>query len=274
MMANTLDEAYAERAARPRAPRGAGHGPAPRGRRALTALALVAVGAVTTAAVTQVRASQQDEGGLRGQLAAEALERTAQSAALDRRAQALRAELPRLRDAALSVDAAGSALAQQLTALGLASATTPVVGPGLVVTLDDAPPAQDLQTPPVGDDGRVRDTDLQDTVNVLWAVGAEAISINGQRLTALTAKRSAGAAVLVDLLPLSPPYVVRAVGPAAELELGLLDGEVGSRLMTYEQLYGLRLDVRREQELRLAGAADPDLRSATPVEATGPVSPP
>ena len=274
MMTNTLDEAYAERAARTRAPRGAGQGPAPRGRRAVTALALVAVGAVSTAAVTQVRDRQQDEGGLRGQLAAEALERTAQSAALDRRAQALRAELPRLRDAALSVDAAGTALAQRLTSLGLASATTPVVGPGLVVTLDDAPPAQDLQASPVGDDGRVRDTDLQDTVNVLWAAGAEAISINGQRLTALTAKRSAGAAVLVDLLPLSPPYVVRAVGPAADLELGLLDGEVGSRLMTYEQLYGLRLDVRREQELRLAGAADPDLRSATPVEATGPVSPP
>ena len=273
MMTNTLDEAYAERAARTRAPRGAGQGPAPRGRRAVTALALVAVGAVSTAAVTQVRDREQDEGGLRRQLAAEALERTAQSAALDRRAQALRAELPRLRDAALSVDAAGTALAERLTALGLASATTPVVGPGLVVTLDDAPPAQDLQAP-VGDDGRVRDTDLQDTVNALWAAGAEAMSINGQRLTALTAKRSAGSAVLVDLLPLSPPYVVRAVGPAADLELGLLDGEVGSRLMTYEQLYGLRLDVRREQELRLAGAADPDLRSATPVEATSPVSPP
>ena len=273
MMTNTLDEAYAERAARPRAPRGAGQGPAPRGRRAVTALALVAVGAVSTAAVTQVRDRQQDEGGLRGQLAAAALQRTAKSAELDRRAQALRAELPRLRDAALSVDAAGTALAERLTALGLASATTPVVGPGLVVTLDDAPPAQDLQAP-VGDDGRVRDTDLQDTVNVLWATGAEAISINGQRLTALTAKRSAGSAVLVDLLPLSPPYVVRAVGPAADLELGLLDGEVGSRLMTYEQLYGLRLDVRREQELRLAGAADPDLRSATPVETAGPVSPP
>ena len=273
MMTNTLDEAYAERAARTRAPRSAGQGPAPRGRRAVTALALVAVGAVSTAAVVQVRDRERDEGSLRGQLAAEALERTAESATLDRRAQALRAELPGLRDAALSVDAAGTALAERLTALGLASATTPVVGPGLVVTLDDALPAQDLQAP-VGDDGRVRDTDLQDTVNALWAAGAEAMSINGQRLTALTAKRSAGSAVLVDLLPLSPPYVVRAVGPAADLELGLLDGEVGRRLETYEELYGLRLDVRREQELRLAGAADPDLRSATPVEATGPASPP
>jgi hypothetical protein len=61
---------------------------------------------------------------------------------------------------------------------------------------------------------------------------------------------------------------VQAVGQPAALELGLLDGEVGRRLMTYTELYGLRLDVRREQDLQLAGAADPDLRSATPVDAT------
>ena len=266
MMANTLDEAYAERAASTRRPRGASQGPGSPRSRAVTALALVAVGAVTVAAVTQVRDRQQADSGLRGQLAAEALQRTAQSVELDRRAEALRAELPRLRDAALSVDAAGTALAQRLTALGLASATTPVVGPGIVLTLDDAPPTDDAEA--VVDDGRVRDTDLQDAVNALWAAGAEAVSINGQRLTALTAKRSAGSAVLVDLLPLSPPYVVQAVGQPAVLELGLLDGEVGRRLMTYTELYGLRLDVRREQDLRLAGAADPDLRSATPVDAT------
>ena len=271
MMTNTLDEAYAERAASTRRPRGTSPGPGSPRSRAVTALALVAVGAVTVAAVTQVRDRQQADSGLRGQLAAEALERTAQSVELDRRAEALRAELPGLRDAALSVDAAGTALAQRLTALGLASATTPVVGPGIVLTLDDALPTDDLPTGDPGavaDDGRVRDTDLQDAVNALWAAGAEAVSINGQRLTALTAKRSAGSAVLVDLLPLSPPYVVRAVGQPAALELGLLDGEVGRRLMTYTELYGLRLDVRREQDLRLAGAADPDLRSATPVDAT------
>jgi len=271
MMTNTLDEAYAERAASTPAPSGTSQPPAPRARRAVTALALVAVGVVSTAAVSQVRG--QDDSGLRGRLAAEALNRTAQSEALDGRAEALRAELPRLREAALGADAVGRSLAERLTSLELASATTPVVGPGVVVTLDDAAPTEDLQAP-FSEDGRVRDTDLQDTVNALWAAGAEAMSINGQRLTALTAKRSAGAAVLVDLLPLSPPYVVRAVGPSAGLELGLLDGEVGSRLMTYAELYGLRLDVRRERELRLAGAADPDLRRATPVEAGAPDDPP
>ena len=58
-------------------------------------------------------------------------------------------------------------------------------------------------------DGRVLDRDLQELVNGLWAAGAEAVSVDGQRLTARTAIRSAGEAVLVDFRPLSPPYVVR-----------------------------------------------------------------
>ena len=85
--------------------------------------------------------------------------------------------------------------------LGLASGTLPVEGPGLVVRLDDAPPDDAVEDPLRGGtpvDGRVQDRDLQDLVNGLWAAGAEAISINDVRLTALTAIRSAGDAVLVD----------------------------------------------------------------------------
>ncbi len=267
MMADTRDEAYAERAAathRQGSPQAAGPGQ-PRSRRLVTAVALVAVGVVTTTAITEVRGREAADTGLRGQLAAAALARTADSDALGSRAEALRSELVVLREAALGVDAAGAAAAARLSALGLASATTAVQGPGLVVTLDDAEldPTQD---PADASDGRVRDTDVQDLVNALWAAGAEAVSVNDQRLTVLTAKRSAGDAVLVDLLPLKPPYVVRAIGQPAQLELGLLDGPAGRRLSSYTQLYGLRLDVQREDELRLRGAADPTLRSATPVD--------
>lgn len=270
---NALDEAYGERAAlRTRSPTDGPERPGvPRGRRTGTVLALVAVGIVSSTAVAQVRGRQEADTGLRGRLAAEARDRTAQSDALDGRAETLRRELAVLRQAALGVDAAGTALAGRLTALGLASATTPVQGPGAVVTLDDAEvdAGVDGLTDPAGaQDGRVRDTDVQDAVNALWAAGAEAVAVNGQRLTALTAKRSAGDAILVDLLPLKPPYVIEAIGQPAALELGLLDGETGRRLTTYTSLYGLRLDVRREQELRLPGAADPTLSRATPVEPT------
>lgn len=266
MMTNTLDEAYAERAARrsgePVEAPAPGRRPQRRG--LLTVVALVVLGTVTGTAISQVRSRQDADTGLRGRLAAQVQERTADSDALDGRTEALREELARTREAALGADAAGRALSERLETLGLASATTAVRGPGIVVTLDDPDPT-DVLDPEQRDSGRVRDTDVQETVNALWAAGAEAISVNDQRLTALTAKRSAGESILVDLLPLKPPYVVRAIGQPSELELGFLDGEVGQRLTTYTSAYGLRLDVRRDDELRLPGASAPSLRVATPV---------
>ncbi len=266
MMADTLDQGYAERAARAgqvrpeRAPR--------RRQRLLPLLGILAVGVLTGTAVAEVRDRSQADQGLRGELAAEVASRTADSDALAGRAAELRDEVAGVREQALGADAAGRAARERLEALGLASATTAVRGPGLVVRLDDAP-ADD----PVADDPlrggtvseeRVRDADLQDVVNGLWAAGAEAVAVDGQRLTALSAIRSAGESVLVDLRPLSPPYVVEAVGDAARLEVRFADGPSGRRLTTLASLYGIRFELARADELDLPAAGTPELRAATP----------
>lgn len=269
MMSNTLDSGYAERAARVRA---AG-ADAPRERRRRRQglgplVGILAVGVLTGAAVAEVRDRSQADRGLRGELAAEVAQRTRASDALAARAAALRDEVAAVREQALGADTAGQAAQERLEVLGAASATTAVRGPGVVVTLDDAP-ADDV----VGDDplrggtvaeGRVRDADLQDVVNGLWAAGAEAVAVDGQRLTALTAIRSAGESVLVDLRPLSPPYVVEAVGDPSRLEVRFVDGPSGRRLTTLASLYGIRFDVARADELDLPAAGTPDLRAATP----------
>ena len=62
---------------------------------------------------------------------------------------------------------------------------------------------------------RVIYSDLQKVANDLWAAGAEAIAINGQRLTATSTIRSAGAAILVDFRPVTSPYEVSAIGPGS-----------------------------------------------------------
>ena len=267
MMADTLDQGYAERAA--------GRKPAPArptGRRRRTRVApllgLVAIGMLTGTAVAQVRERSADDQGLRGQLTAEVAARTSQSDALAARAARLRERVAAVQERALGADAAGRAAARRLAALGAASATTAVRGPGVVVTLEDA-----AEGDPVGPDplrggtvpeGRVRDSDLQDVVNGLWAAGAEAVAVNDQRLTALSAIRSAGESVLVDLRPLTPPYVVEAIGNAARLEVGFVDGPSGRRLSTLTSLYGIGVDVRRAEELVLRAASAPQLRAATP----------
>jgi len=269
MMNNTLDEGYAERAAR----RAEGPAPAPRapGRHRWTAgLALVAIGVVTGTAISQVRERQEASTGLRTELAAEVRKRTAQTESLADQAEQLRAEVAAAQAAALGADVAGRSATRRLEELGLASGTLAVRGPGVVVTLADAPEGA---VAPDGSlrggtsiDGRVQDRDLQDLVNGLKAAGAEAVSVNGIRLTALTAIRSAGEAVLVDFRLLSPPYVVRAIGDPDRLELELLDGPTGRRLATYTQLYGLGFEVERDASMSLPGASTRDLRSALPEE--------
>ena len=265
LMAHAEDPAYAEAAAA-RADRPAV--PPARRRAAAGAVLLALVGLVTGTAAAAVRG---DDGGERAGLVREVQRRTAQSDALARQEEALRADVAARRDAALAGgDGGEAALLRQLE---LASATVAVTGPGVVVTLDDRPAGDEADPAlPRGGQvgtGRVLDRDLQQAVNGLWAAGAEAISVDDQRLTARTAIRSAGEAILVDYRPLSPPYVVRAVGDPDRLEPAFVDGAAGRQLAAYTSLYGLRLQVTSSADLTLPAGSVPEPRSAVPVP--GPV---
>lgn len=261
MTGAALDPSYAEAAARKAAggsPRDPAKGPAKRSARLV--VALVAAGLVTGIAAAQVRRDAAANAGARAPLEQDVRRQTRDTDALARQAATLREELSALRQSALSRDSRGRAAAQRLAALELATGAVAVHGPGVLVRLDDA--AQGSLADPatrggqVGD-GRVYDRDLQDVVNALWLAGAEAMSVNGQRLTADTAIRSAGEAILVDLRPLSPPYLVRAIGNPDLLEPRFADGPTARRLHTLTSLYGVRFSLARAADLSLAAAAAP-----------------
>jgi uncharacterized protein YlxW (UPF0749 family) len=111
----------------------------------------------------------------------------------------------------------------------------------------------------------VRDGDLQLVVNALWAAGAEAISINGQRLGPTSAIRFAGEAVLVDFRPVTNPYEVSAIGdPDALSTKFLASPEVGA-LAVISESFGLRFEFAKENELSLPAASTPELHSARPL---------
>jgi uncharacterized protein YlxW (UPF0749 family) len=275
MMTNTLDESYADAARRrvgeqgERLPGQGGDDRRGPGRRLTAAVLLVGLGVVTGTAAAQVRSRAAAAGTVRAQLVGEVQHRTSDSDALAAQAARLRREVSAQQDAALRASGSGATVAQQLADLQLATAVGPVTGPGLVVRLDDAPA-------PAGDEvdrggqvgtGRVLDRDLQDAVNGLWSAGAEAIAINGLRLSAMTAIRSAGEAILVDYRPLSPPYTLRAIGDPGSLEARFADSAAGRRLRTYTSLYGLELVVRRADKQTLPGAGEPLLRLASPAPA-------
>lgn len=261
MSSAALDPSYAEVAAL----RAVGGKPALRGRAHGRVLAaLVATGLATGVAAAQVRRDAERADDVRRSLVRDVERRTAATDALASTAAGLRTEVSRVRAAALGAGAVGRALAERVALLELVTGTVPVRGPGLVVVLDDAQGASTAQ-----DDGRIFDRDVQDVVNALWAAGAEAIAVNGQRLTSRTAIRSAGEAVLVDLRPLSPPYRLEAVGDVGALEPLFVDSATARRFQTWTSLYGIGFDVRRGKDLRLPAAPEPLVRVARPLTDPG-----
>jgi uncharacterized protein YlxW (UPF0749 family) len=76
----------------------------------------------------------------------------------------------------------------------------------------------------------VHDYELRDVVNLLWLAGAEAVAVNDERLVASTSIYCVGSTVIVNETRLSPPYDVRAIGNAAQLENTLQDPGVLKKL--------------------------------------------
>jgi uncharacterized protein YlxW (UPF0749 family) len=245
------DPGYAEAAAR-REP-----GAPPRPGRAGVFLALLVVGLLLVVAGAQVRRSEPALQRQRERLIDDIRARTAETDGLQRRLDGLRGQTERLRAAALARSDEGRRVRDALNRAGAAAAAQPVDGSALQVTIDDDPGGSVA--------GRIYDQDLQFLVNGLWAVGARAIGVNGQRLTATTAIRTAGAAILVDYRPLTPPYVVTALGDPGSLGSGLTGSAAGDRFRMLHDRYHTRFDVHQEGEARLPAAEALRLRYASPL---------
>jgi uncharacterized protein YlxW (UPF0749 family) len=255
----SVDPAYVEAAAR-RAAGGARSGRAA-GVALLACLAALGLLLATAARTTRSRATGVDR--VRAELVAEARRRTTETDALVATQDRLRAETEAARDRQLGSTRSGRDLADRLGRLELAAAAVPVTGPGVVVRLEDSPEAGGPDDP--NGDGRVRDRDIQEVVNALWAAGAEAVAVDGLRISALTAIREAGQAVLVDYRPITAPYRIEALGDPAAVEPAFAASPTAGRFRTFTEFYGLGFTLRRADELRLPGAETLVLRHARPV---------
>jgi uncharacterized protein YlxW (UPF0749 family) len=97
----------------------------------------------------------------------------------------------------------------------------------------------------------------------LWQCGAEAIAINGQRLTAVSTIRAAGEAILVDFRPITRPYVLTAIGPD-DIDKRLADSATGKQFRRFVENYRMQFEIKARRGLTLPAGADPGLRYATP----------
>lgn len=272
VMERPLDPGYAA-AASARAER-AVHDPeaerSQRRRRSLVSgVVAVVIGALATTAVLQLRLPPTTD--VKALLQTEIEQRTQAADATAARVEGLRADVAQAQTQALTEG--DPAVLEVVRRLNLDAGAVATTGKGVVVTLDDASDAQD----PVGGDPRapnsdaerVRPIDVQILANGLWAAGAEAIAINGQRLTSLSAIRGAGDAILVGFRPLAPPYRIEAIGNPNGLRTQLADSAAGSYLAFLQQNVGLRVSVSGADDLTLPGAGPLRLRYAKPATGAG-----
>ncbi|WP_329245621.1 DUF881 domain-containing protein [Streptomyces sp. NBC_01478] len=265
VMDHSLDDGYAEAAARKKA---AGASGMPKTLRAKLGLAagLVLAALVVTLGAAQARVAAPVVAKERQELIDRIDKETSSADKLEGTVDKLRDDVSARQRAALKTSG-GSGQADLVSML---SGATAVHGPGVKLVVDDAKEASTgggddpRETADFSDTGRVRDRDMQRVVNGLWAAGAEAISVNGQRLTALSAIRAAGDAILVDNRPLVPPYTVLAVGDGQRLSTRFQNGADGLYLHALEDNYGIRATIAVESDLRLAAAPSVIVRTAQP----------
>lgn len=267
VMDHSLDDGYAEAAARKRA-QGEGGG-MPKTLRARLGLAggLVLAALVVTVGAAQARVTAPVVAKERQELIDRIDRETAAADKLETNVDKLRDDVSARQRAALK-ESGGSG---QADLVGILSGATAVHGPGVKLVVNDAKEASSggdgsnpRETSGFSDTGRVRDHDMQRVVNGLWASGAEAISINGQRLTALSAIRAAGDAILVDNRPLVPPYTVLAVGDGERLGSRFQDSPDGLYLHALEENFDIRATISTESDVRLPAAPSVIVRTAEP----------
>jgi uncharacterized protein YlxW (UPF0749 family) len=165
---------------------------------------------------------------------------------LRQRVDGLRVRVDRLVEEAGHREAGSAALREALDDASLSAGLVALRGPGLRVVLDDSL----LEEAPSGNvnDLVIHSQDVQATVNALWRSGAEAVSINGQRLVGTSAVLCVGNTLLLNGTVHSPPYVISAVGASRDR----FDADpLVDRLHTDAGSYGIRFSVTRVENLEI-----------------------
>ena len=121
----------------------------------------------------------------------------------------------------------------------LLAGLTKVKGEGIVVIIKDS---TDTNIPIEA--GLVHDTDIMSIVNELKAAGAEAISVNGERILSTTAIRCVGPTIQINGTKVASPFHIKALGNAKYLESALnIKGGVADSLKSY----GIQVEISTDE---------------------------
>lgn len=171
------------------------------------------------------------------------------NAALQKEAAGLRAQVEDLSKANQTPGVTSSVISSA-SALAPSVGLEAVSGKALRVTLDDAP----LSENPDGVDANmlvVHQQDIQMVVNTLWSGGAEAMTIQGQRVISTTAVKCVGNTVVLHGVAYAPPYVIEAIGDLNAMQKALDTSEVVRIYKEYVSAYQLGWSVERAGQVTM-----------------------
>ena len=205
---------------------------------------LAVLGFLVVVAASTAGAGKRREAPRRARLVALIQDRRRQVDDLDGAVRKLRAELGKAQATASRQSGEERARASRTADLSAMAGTLAVKGHGLVVHLADS-----SRTPASSDEAsayRIHDVDIQLVVNALFAAGAEAVSVNGNRLVATSPVRAAGATIVVNFRPLTPPYDVTGIGAR---RAGFDASAIAKRFSRWRSLFGLGFSLREADDL-------------------------
>lgn len=171
------------------------------------------------------------------------------NAALQKEAAGLRAQVEDLSKANQTPGVTSSVISSA-SALAPSVGLEAVSGKALRVTLDDAP----LSENPDGVDANmlvVHQQDIQMVVNTLWSGGAEAMTIQGQRVISTTAVKCVGNTVVLHGVAYAPPYVIEAIGDLSAMQKALDTSEAVRIYKEYVSAYQLGWSVERAGQVTM-----------------------
>ena len=194
----------------------------------------------------------QSDGSSR-QTAALTIERLeAEQSELKKEIAQLRAQISARQQKASTDRSTLSGLREELQRQQVFAGMTAVKGPAVRVVLDDST----AKKVPADDDPAfylIHEYHLRDVVNLLWQSGAEAISINGERMVGSSSIYCVGSTIMVNDTRMSPPFEILAIGNPNTLEEALNNPMNLRSFKTRVKVYGLQFRVTKLREVTIPG---------------------
>ena len=239
--------------------------PRPGRPRQVAAVVMAVFGVLVSIAAVQTARNAPEASASRASLIEQVQTRRDTVARLQEKLDRLRSSTTDLRATLAQQTGDEQALAARIERLEVRTGFVAVTGPGLRITVDDAPDGDVTQ--------QVRDSDLAILVDGLWNAGAEAISVNGKRLTNLTAFRNVGPAIHIGITPLVPPYTILVLGDPDTLAADLLESTFGQQWYSLVDSLGFVFDSKPDESLSLPAARPRRLRAVRLLTDDGPSRP-